>query len=206
MPLSTFHTFRSSSCCKTLNMHHQTTILYSSFCHRFCSEIIKKVYLEDIRYVASQCHSQQLLRLNIHHQNTVYASTSYNSNACSAFAPFTINPSHVYYWKNTTPISTYKGTWDKTRWCHVINSHIPTELLRSRRQSSVACIYGTSDWGARGPGFEIRTKHHDFCSSFCLFHSSVSSFTKKNTKWVRVNGLTRTQAACRHGWDIKTVM
>ena len=32
----------------------------------------------------------------------------------------------------------------------------------------MACIYGTHGWGARSPRFKIGTRHHDFCSSFCL--------------------------------------
>ena len=90
--------------------------------------------------------------------------------------------------KNTTPISAYtrRHETDKTRWRHATNPHIPTESLQFRHLSSVTCIYGTRAWGARGPGFEIRIRHHDFCSSFCLLSSSFSSFPKTNTKWVRV--------------------
>ena len=66
--------------------------------------------------------------------------------------------------------------------------HIPMESLWFHRLSSVACIYRTHGWGARGPRFEIGTRHHDFCSSFHLvsfiilfFHSSFSSFPYENT-------------------------
>ena len=48
----------------------------------------------------------------------------------------------------------YKRTWNKSQWRHAVNPHIPTESLRFHRLSSVACIYRTCGWGARGTGFE----------------------------------------------------
>ncbi len=70
-----------------------------------------------------------------------------------------------------------EGTWDWIRWCHAINPHIPMELLRLRRQSSVACIYLTHGWDARGPLQDIMTSVPPYVS----FHSSFPSFPHKDT-------------------------
>ncbi len=79
----------------------------------------------------------------------------------------------------------YKGIWDKTWWCPAINPHNITELLRFCHLSSVACIYVTRGWSARGPRFNIGTRYKDICSSFCLL-SSFSSFPHTNMQCIRV--------------------
>ena len=75
-----------------------------------------------------------------------------------------------------------QGTWDKTRWCHAINPYIPSNRCDSIAYSSMACIYRTHGWGVRGPGLEIGTRYHDFCSSVCLLSFILLSRPKKNTK------------------------
>ncbi len=67
----------------------------------------------------------------------------------------------------------YKGTWDKAWWR---NPHIPIESLWPHRLPSLPCIYGTHGWGARGPNFEIRTRHPDFLIPSSVFRSFFCTF------------------------------
>ncbi len=58
----------------------------------------------------------------------------------------------------------------------------PTHTLRILAMlPSVACSYRTHGWGARGPGFEIRIKHHDFSSSSSHLSCILLFFTQKIT-------------------------
>ncbi len=57
----------------------------------------------------------------------------------------------------------------------------------SCRLSSVACIYQTHGWDARGPGFETRQDIMTSVPPSVFFNSSFSSLPHKNTLRVRVN-------------------
>ncbi len=59
------------------------------------------------------------------------------------------------------------------------------QSLWFHRLSSVACIYGTGGWGARGPRFKFGTGHFDFCSSLSSFiHPSHIMWPSLHKAWV----------------------